>query len=265
MTPRLPCAEFPTSGCVNRADIYYPENRGAWPTIVTLHGRPRTPADMAELARALAKEGAVVFNIDYRGVRPVSRGFPDSVTDVACAVRFAREKTARYGGDPDHVVVVGHSQGGYVGAMVSLFGDTFPGQAGDCFASRRTSTLPDGFAHLAGVTLNDRDHPVNIIFFGGTFAAIPEVWLRGDIYHRLQGRQRNRDLRVQIVFEMNDPILSDPHATLFQAALRREGYRSKLALLPIGSTHFDILDLDTAIGRTAFRLVERLIERTRPR
>ncbi|MFO1539957.1 MAG: alpha/beta hydrolase, partial [Chloroflexota bacterium] len=149
MTPRLPCYEFPVGGCVNRADVYYPTNPGGWPTIVAIHGRPRTPADMAEISRALAARGAVVFNVDYRGVRPVSRGFPDAIVDVACAVRFAKERTARFGGDPEHVVLVGHSQGGYVGMMVSIVGDTFPGRKGDCRAGPG-SPLPDGFVPVAG-------------------------------------------------------------------------------------------------------------------
>ena len=38
MTGRLRCYEFPRNGCVNRADIYYPRNKGGWPTVVTIHG-----------------------------------------------------------------------------------------------------------------------------------------------------------------------------------------------------------------------------------
>ena len=125
---RQACAEF-RSGCINRADIYYPTNAGPWPVIVTIHGRPRTPRDMAELAD-LAARGAVVFNVDYRGVRPVSKGFPESISDVACAIRYARQNATRYGGDRDHLVLVGHSMGGYVGAMVALAGDTFPRRPG---------------------------------------------------------------------------------------------------------------------------------------
>src|SRR5690606_35900896 len=72
---RLPCGES-KAGCINRADIYYPANDGPWPVIVTIHGRPRTQRDMAEIARALAAKGAVVYNVDYRGVRPAyTKGF----------------------------------------------------------------------------------------------------------------------------------------------------------------------------------------------
>lgn len=46
---------------------------------------------MRELAQSLARGGAVVFNADYRGVRPVSKGFPESINDVACAIRYARQ------------------------------------------------------------------------------------------------------------------------------------------------------------------------------
>ena len=134
-----PDAEF-ARGCVNRADVYYPSNHGPWPVIVTIHGRPRTQRDMAEIARALAARGAVVYNVDYRGVRPAyTKGFPEAITDVACAVRFARSTAQRYGGDGDDVVLVGHSQGGYVGTMVALAGDTFRTDRAACRSRRPTA------------------------------------------------------------------------------------------------------------------------------
>ena len=87
---RLPCGESDDC-CVNRANVYYPSHHGPWPVIVTIHGRPRTQRDMAGIAWALAAKGAVVYNVDYRGVRPAyTKGFPEAITDVACAIRYAR-------------------------------------------------------------------------------------------------------------------------------------------------------------------------------
>ena len=170
---RQVCAES-RAGCVNRVDIYYPANPGPWPVIVTLHGRPRTPWDMEELSETLAARGAVVYNIDYRGVRPVSKGFPESISDVACAVRYARQTARRYGGDGDHLVLVGHSMGGYVGSMVSLAGDTFPSARGTCRASLgMKASLPNGFVSVAGVSEIHRDYRIDQLFLGGTYQQIP--------------------------------------------------------------------------------------------
>lgn len=217
---------------------------------------------MRELSRALARRGAVVYNVDYRGVRPVSKGFPDSVNDVACAVRFARATTARYGGDPDHIVLVGHSMGGYVGMMVSVAGNRLAGRGEGCLVDEGSS-LPDGFVHLAGVSITKPEEPLDQIFFGGSFARIPAVWRRGNVYNQIR-IGGNDDLRVGIIFEVNDPILGYGHATILHRALRDAGYAARLVLLQEGNTHFDVLDMDTALGRRVLRFTEGMIERTAP-
>src|ERR1700745_3822484 len=40
--------------CQQFTDVYAPDDPGPWPVVVMVHGRPRTPSDMAELARAVA-------------------------------------------------------------------------------------------------------------------------------------------------------------------------------------------------------------------
>jgi len=258
-TRRLPCTER-QHGCIQLADILSPTTGGPWPTVLTVHGRPRTPRDMRPLARALARRGAVVFNIDYRGVRPVGKGFPESIEDVACAVRFARARTAEHGGDPDRVILVGHSQGGYVSALVALVGDGFPGHPGDCLVDGG-DPLPQGLVHLAGVSLIDPDDPgdVDHLYFGGYPEERPRQWQRGDVYRQLGG---NPDLQVAIIFELRDPILPDANATYLQLALSTAGYDTELTLLEEGNTHFDVLDMDTALGERVLGLVRALIDRT---
>ncbi|CAN5762793.1 hypothetical protein BH20CHL5_BH20CHL5_06210 [soil metagenome] len=263
MTPRLPCLEF-TAGCINLVDIYYPENPGPWPVIVTIHGRPRTPADMRPIARELASRGAVVYNADFRGVRPVARGFPESVDDVSCAVRFARATASEYGGDEDHLVLVGHSQGGYVGSLVSLSGDEFLGRPGACLADEggitdAQASLPDGFVHVAGVSIIDPRLRLNWIYFGGSPAQKPRAWRRGEIYDHIGS---NPELVVGIIFERDDPILGDAHATRLHAALRDAGYDVRLRLMDEGDTHFDILEVP-GLGQRVVRMVEDVVDRTR--
>jgi pimeloyl-ACP methyl ester carboxylesterase len=258
---RMPCAEF-AQGCVNKADVYYPSNHGPWPVIVTIHGRPRTPRDMAEIARALAARGAVVYNVDYRGVRPAyTKGFPESITDVACAIRFARSTAHRYGGDADDVVLVGHSQGGYVGAMVALAGDTFRSDRGACRSRRPLrDSLPEGFVHVAGVSGIHTTYRIDQAFLGGTRARIPEVWRRATVYNHIG---RNRRLKVGIIFERHDPYLGIGHATMLHAALKRARYDVRMVLLDEGTTHFDILDTDLAIGRQTVALVWRIVRKVK--
>ncbi|MFN8518092.1 MAG: alpha/beta fold hydrolase [Chloroflexota bacterium] len=258
---RLPCGES-SAGCVNRADVYYPSNHGPWPVIVTIHGRPRTQRDMAEVARALAAKGAVVYNVDYRGVRPAyTKGFPESITDVACAVRWARSTARRYGGDPSDVVLVGHSQGGYVGAMAALVGDTFKSDRAACHSKRPLKdSLPQGYVAVAAATGIHTGYRIDQAFLGGTRAAIPDVWRRATIYNHIG---RNRKLKVGIIFERHDPYLGIGHATNLYDALKRARYDVRMVLLEQGTTHFDILDTDLRIGRQTVAMVWSIVKKVK--
>ncbi len=217
---------------------------------------------MTEVARALAAKGAVVYNVDYRGVRPAyTRGFPESVSDVACAIRYARSTARRYGGDPEDVVLVGHSQGGYVGTLVALAGDTFRGDRAACHSRRPArDSLPEGYVSVAGVSGIHTGYRIDQVFLGGSRAALPEVWRRATVYTHVG---RNRRLKVGIIFERQDPYLGIGHATRLFTALKRARYDVRLVLLDEGDTHFDILDTDRPIGRQTVALVWRIVRKVK--
>lgn len=106
-----------------RLDIYAPDEAAAAPRpiIVFLYGgswQSGTKKGYGFAARALAAQGFVVAVPDYRLVPQVR--FPGFVEDCAAAVRWVRANAARYGGDPDRIVIVGHSAGAYNGAMIAL-------------------------------------------------------------------------------------------------------------------------------------------------
>ena len=66
---------------------------------------------------ALAARGLVAIIPDYR-IYPEVR-FPGFIEDGARAVRWARDHAAEFGGDPGRVVVMGHSAGAYIAAMLA--------------------------------------------------------------------------------------------------------------------------------------------------
>ncbi|MCY0385954.1 alpha/beta hydrolase [Robbsia sp. Bb-Pol-6] len=67
---------------------------------------------------ALARRGYVTFVPDYRIYPQVT--YPAFVQDAARAVAYARAHAARYGGDPSRIVLIGHSAGAYLVAMLAL-------------------------------------------------------------------------------------------------------------------------------------------------
>jgi acetyl esterase/lipase len=231
-TPNVACGD---RRCRLRLDVWHPENEGDWPVIVSLHGRPRTRADMEPIARLLAAQGAVIFNADYRGSGRVERGYPMSFEDAACAVRFARASAADYGGDPSRIVLVGHSFGTYVGSVVTLNGDAYEGA---CLAEDG-SAEPDAFVGLSG-SYHWHDEPIWTTFFGGRLAANRSRWRDGDPHTHIGG---NPDSEWWFVTERTDPILDPDSSSEFHETLLDAGYDSDLETLD-GSGHFTILRLN---------------------
>ncbi|HVM31230.1 MAG TPA: alpha/beta hydrolase, partial [Candidatus Limnocylindrales bacterium] len=232
--------------CQQFVDVYAPLEGGPFPVAVMIHGRPRAPRDMAPLAEVVARAGAVVFNVDYRGVRPVGPGWPEAPEDVACAIRYARAHAADYGGDPATLVLVGHSYGGYLGPLVALAGDEFDG---DClYSAQEHSALPTGFVGIAGnyvVELEDaNDRRIWYRWYRGSPSQRPAEWRMGEYRTHLGG---NPDLVVRIVHERGDPIIPPRQPRRFHRDLEQAGYDVELQIID-GNEHFALLD-PTGNGR----------------
>jgi len=69
-------------------------------------------------ARAYANRGFIVVLPDYRKVPRVR--FPAFNQDAAVAVRWVHDNIADYGGDPERIVLAGHSAGAYIAMMLAL-------------------------------------------------------------------------------------------------------------------------------------------------
>lgn len=74
--------------------------------------------DYAFAAQAFAAQGFVTVLPDYR-LYPQAR-FPDFLKDGAAAIAWVRDNIAAQGGDPNRIVLAGHSAGAYNAAMLGL-------------------------------------------------------------------------------------------------------------------------------------------------
>jgi acetyl esterase/lipase len=151
-TPSIGCGEG--SSCQLVMDVQAPAGDGSWPLILLVPGGPQPLLEQPKLlvdtlAPALAREGAVVLTIQWRQGPQHSVSFPDNVADVACAIGIARSVGASYGADPATVIVVGHSLGGWAGAVLALTPSEYSPDAGACNATAG-SLRPDRFVSIAG-------------------------------------------------------------------------------------------------------------------
>lgn len=105
-----------------KLDIYSPKNpNNSAPVVVFFYGGNWNSGDRADYAfvgETLAANGIVTVVADYRLYPQVH--YPEILQDTARATSWALREVARYGGDPKHLFVMGHSAGAYNAAMIAL-------------------------------------------------------------------------------------------------------------------------------------------------
>lgn len=108
-------AQYRAERC--KLDIYYPENRKGFKTVVWFHGGGLT-GGAKSVPEQLMNQGIAVVAVNYR-LYPEAR-CPAYIQDAAAAVAWTFRHIAEYGGDPSKIYVSGHSAGGYLTLMLAL-------------------------------------------------------------------------------------------------------------------------------------------------
>jgi acetyl esterase/lipase len=218
-------------------DVLAPVDGAGWPVVVVFHGGAWVAGnrhDIEPLAKAIAAQGAVVFNADYSTI-PRGGGYPTSLQDAACAVAYAAENAAGFGGNPENLVVVGYSAGAHLGSIVALDPDRF---ADDCAG---LAPPPTAFVGVAG-PYDIRRIVGMALFFRAGPAAEPERWDAGDpfTYASMQ-----ITMPVHLIHGLEDRIADPGDSEAFASALAAAGHPVMLELLP-GETHLGVVDPDRA-------------------
>ncbi|MBA2723885.1 MAG: alpha/beta hydrolase [Methylibium sp.] len=122
LTPDLAYGSDPRQ----RLDIYQPTSPsppGGHPVVLFFYGGSWNSGERAGyrfIGEALASRGVLTLVADYR-LYPQVR-YPDFLVDCAGALAFALREAPRFGGNAEHVFVMGHSAGAYNAAMLALDG-----------------------------------------------------------------------------------------------------------------------------------------------
>ncbi len=113
-----------------RVDIYAPPNAQHLPVVIFWHGGTWKSGDKANyrfVGAALAARGLVAVVADYRLYPAVH--FPAFCEDGARALAWVEAHIGEYGGDPQRIVLMGHSAGAHIAAFVA-YNHEFDRQAG---------------------------------------------------------------------------------------------------------------------------------------
>jgi acetyl esterase/lipase len=189
-----------------RLDVYRPSGDAQnLPVVVFAYGGAwksgdRKPYEFA--GRALAAQGAVAVVFDYRLVPQVR--FPAFIDDTAAAIAWASRNAAIYGGDPNRIILAGHSAGAYDLAVAALDHRYLAAQGVDPHVIAGVVTLagpfdflplddPDTIAAFGQWPKPEETQPVHLV----TPDAPPFLLLTGDSDSTV-GPYNSRNLKRQL-------------------------------------------------------------------
>jgi arylformamidase len=109
----------PPAGPLQTLDIFSPPNAKALPVVVWIHGggwQAGDKADVVQKPQAFTEHGCVFVSVNYRLLPKVEMA--DIVRDVAKSVRWVHDHIAEHGGDPQRLLIMGHSAGAQLAALL---------------------------------------------------------------------------------------------------------------------------------------------------
>jgi uncharacterized protein len=112
---------IPSHGFGMNALLFVASGKGPHRTVILMHGLPGNERNL-DLAQAIRRAGWDVLTFTYRGAwgSPGDFSIGNAMEDTRAALDFARSpEAAKYGIDPRHIVLAGHSMGGATAAMTA--------------------------------------------------------------------------------------------------------------------------------------------------
>jgi pimeloyl-ACP methyl ester carboxylesterase len=121
--------QLPSHGSLLNALVYVAPGPGPHPVVVLLHGFPGNERNL-DLAQTLRRAGYDVLFFDYRGSwgSPGDFSFTHAIEDTQAAIAYLRDpaNATKLRADPNSLILIGHSMGGFISAVVGAEHSTDP-------------------------------------------------------------------------------------------------------------------------------------------
>jgi acetyl esterase/lipase len=159
-------------------DVYSPPEGKDHPVIVWIHGGGWSKGDKASLQQkpqAFVDKGFVLVSVNYRLVPAVT--VKDIMADLAQSLRWVRDHAAEHRGDPNSLIIMGHSAGAHLAALLCT-DDRYLKAAGAPMTSLKGCVPLDVSAYDIPKRIHDVDDGISNTFktiFGTEEAAQREV------------------------------------------------------------------------------------------
>ena len=199
------------------------------PLVVLVPGGGWTSADptgLVPLAETLATAGIASATTTYRTATDGAL-FPTPVQDVACAIAWAAAQVRERGLDPAPVVVLGHSAGGHLAALVTLAPQRFRSEC------PYPPVDPDALVGLAGVyDVTALPEPARALF-GSDPDEETDTWEAGN---PMTYAARRPGVPVLLAHGSADTLVPRALTTTFDTALRAGGHPTRVVVVE-GADH----------------------------
>jgi len=137
----------------DRLDIYRPKTDAPAPVVMFVHGGGLVQGDKqlyARLGEYLSAQGFVAVVPNHRLSPDVSH--PAHVEDIVAAFAWVHANVARHGGDPSRILVMGHSAGAYLAALMGM-DPRYLAKHGLTASSIRAVVPISGFFHVERIAV----------------------------------------------------------------------------------------------------------------
>lgn len=163
-----------------KMDIYLPDTPKNAPVIVMVHGGAWKIGDkrldrVVENKKARWNPKGIIFvSVNYRllpDADPVKQA-----DDVAAALAYVQNHAAQWGGDPQKIILMGHSAGGHLVSLISSDPSRYPALkpwSGTVSLDSAAMNIPD---------VMERKH---YAFYDEAFGSDPAFWEAASPFHRL--------------------------------------------------------------------------------
>jgi acetyl esterase/lipase len=231
-----------------KLDVYLPRAKAETlklPAIVVVHGGSWSAGERGDYPQWnewLAREGYVVFDIDYR-IAP-QPNWQTATGDVKCAVSWVKANAARYGVDAARIALLGRSAGGHL-ALLAAYSTNEAALPSSCASPTDLSVravvalyaptdLQWGFEHPANERVLDGAGKIRD-FTGGTPASAAETFRLASATSHV-----NAQTPPTLLFHGgHDQIVRDENMVLLTERLRQQGVPHRAVLIPYAQHAFD--------------------------
>ena len=216
---------------------------GKQPVVLFVHGGSWASGSKrlyAWMGQSLAKQGVLAIVINY-GLMP-DRRFPGFVEDAAAAVAHARSRLSEWGGDTTRFVLMGHSAGAHIAALVA-FDSRYLG------AHSLTPEIFSGFVGLSGPYDFEYTSPL----LRRTFSGTPEMERAAQPIAFVTARAP----RTLLVMGREDTTVNPRNTVSLAARMRAIG--APVEEMWVTGTHGTTLSAFARINRQGNPIVERVL------